>query len=643
MRYKIIIAAMCFGMCGTLSAQSIYPGQHAGKMKKETVAPIQLESFDLKDVRLLPSRFRENMMRDSVWMVSIDVNRLLHSFRTNAGVFAGREGGYMTVKKLGGWESLDCELRGHTAGHLLSAYGLMYAATGSEIFKLKGDSIVNGLASVQEALGNGYLSAFPEELINRNIRGTGVWAPWYTLHKLYSGLMDQYLYADNAQALEVVKKMGDWAYNKLKPLSEETRRRMIRNEFGGVNEAFYNLYALTGDERYRWLARFFYHNEVMDPLRELRDDLGTKHTNTFIPKVIAEARNYELTKDETSRKLTGFFWHTMIDRHTFAPGCSSDKEHYFDPQEMSKHLSGYTGETCCTYNMLKLSRHLFCWTGDEAVAGYYERALYNQILGQQDPETGMVCYFLPLLSGAHKVYSTKENSFWCCVGSGFESHAKYGEAIYYHNDKGIYVNLFIPSEVNWEDKGLTLRQETAFPFEETTVLTVKAVQPVRTTVYLRYPSWSRNVSVRVNGKKMPVKQKPGSYIALTRQWQDGDRIEATYPMQVRIETTPDNPDKGALLYGSLVLAGERGTDGMQAPAPFSDPKLYNDYYTYNYQIPANLQTTLQVDRKHPERTLQRVGKELKFTTGQGDIVRPLYDLHHQRYVVYWDFVGQNSK
>ena len=572
------------------------------------MAPIQLESFDLKDVRLLPSRFRENMMRDSVWMVSIDVNRLLHSFRTNAGVFAGREGGYMTVKKLGGWESLDCELRGHTAGHLLSAYGLMYAATGSEIFKLKGDSIVNGLASVQEALGNGYLSAFPEELINRNIRGTGVWAPWYTLHKLYSGLMDQYLYADNAQALEVVKKMGDWAYNKLKPLSEETRRRMIRNEFGGVNEAFYNLYALTGDERYRWLARFFYHNEVMDPLRELRDDLGTKHTNTFIPKVIAEARNYELTKDETSRKLTGFFWHTMIDRHTFAPGCSSDKEHYFDPQEMSKHLSGYTGETCCTYNMLKLSRHLFCWTGDEAVAGYYERALYNQILGQQDPETGMVCYFLPLLSGAHKVYSTKENSFWCCVGSGFESHAKYGEAIYYHNDKGIYVNLFIPSEVNWEDKGLTLRQETAFPFEETTVLTVKAVQPVRTTVYLRYPSWSRNVSVRVNGKKMPVKQKPGSYIALTRQWQDGDRIEATYPMQVRIETTPDNPDKGALLYGPLVLAGERGTDGMQAPAPFSDPKLYNDYYTYNYQIPANLQTTLQVDRKHPERTLQRVGK-----------------------------------
>lgn len=568
MNYKTIIFALCLGMAGTLAAQSIYPGQHAGKMKVETSAPVAIKGFDLKDIRLLPSRFRDNMLRDSAWMASIDVNRLLHSFRTNAGVWAGREGGYMTVKKLGGWESLDCELRGHTTGHLLSAYGLMYAATGSEIFKLKGDSIVTELGKVQDALGNGYLSAFPEELINRNIKGQSVWAPWYTLHKLFSGLIDQYLYADNMQALAVVTKMGDWAYNKLKPLSEETRRKMIRNEFGGINESFYNLYAVTGDERYKWLAEYFYHNDVIDPLKEQNDDLGTKHTNTFIPKVIAEARNYELTKNEESRKLSDFFWHTMINHHTFAPGCSSQKEHFFDPKQFSKFLNGYTGETCCTYNMLKLSRHLFCWTGDVKIADYYERALYNHILGQQDPETGMVCYFLPLLNGAHKVYSTKENSFWCCVGSGFESHAKYGEAIYYHNDGAIYVNLFIPSVVSWKEKGMTLRQETAFPSEETTVLTVGAEQPVRTTVCLRYPSWSGKASVFVNGKKVSVKQKPGSYIALTRLWKSGDRIEVTYPMQVSLETTPDNPRKAALLYGPIVLAGERGTEGMQAPAPF---------------------------------------------------------------------------
>lgn len=636
MKKKILVVAGLLAMSGALTAQSVYPGQHAGKLKRETVAPMKVKSFDLKDVRLLPSRFRENMMRDSVWMASIEVDRLLHSFRTNAGVFAGREGGYMTVKKLGGWESLDCELRGHTTGHLLSAYGLMYAATGSEQFKQKGDSLVNGLAEVQTALGNGYLSAYPEELINRNIRGTSVWAPWYTLHKLFSGLIDQYLYSDNQKALEVVVRMADWAYHKLKPLDETTRQKMIRNEFGGVNESFYNLYAITGDERHRWLAQFFYHNEVIDPLKELRDDLGTKHTNTFIPKVIAEARNYELTEDENSRKLSDFFWHTMIDHHTFAPGCSSDKEHYFDPARFSKHVSGYTGETCCTYNMLELSRHLFCWTADAAIADYYERALYNHILGQQDPQTGMVTYFLPLLSGSHKVYSTKENSFWCCVGSGFENHAKYGEAIYYHNDKGIYVNLFIPSVVNWREKGLTLRQETDFPAEETTVLTIRAQNPVETTVYLRYPSWSKGVKVFVNGKKIAVKQKPGSYIAITRLWKDGDRITADYPMCLRVETTPDNPQKGALVYGPVVLAGKRGTEGMQAPAPDSNPALYNDYYTYDYHIPAGLRTTLKLDVKYPERSVQRVGTELKFTTSQGDVIEPLYNIHRQRYVVYWD-------
>jgi len=636
MKNRTIIAALCLLVSGSLSAQSIYPGQHSGKLKKETIAPLQVKSFDLKDVRLLPSRFRENMMRDSAWMVSIDVNRLLHSFRTNAGVFAGREGGYMTVKKLGGWESLDCDLRGHTTGHLLSAYGLMYAATDSEIFKLKGDSIVNGLAGVQKALGNGYLSAFPEELINRNLLGTSVWAPWYTLHKLFSGLIDQYLYADNQQALNIVKGMGDWAYGKLKPQAEETRRKMIRNEFGGINESFYNLYAITGDENYRWLAEYFYDNDVIDPLKEHNDDLGTKHANTFVPKVIAEARNYELTQNEVSRKLTNFFWHTIIDHHTFAPGCISQKEHFFDTAHFSKYLNGYTGETCCTYNMLKLSRHLFCWTGDAKVADYYERALYNHILGQQDPESGMVCYFLPLLNGSYKVYSTKENSFWCCVGSGFESHAKYGEAIYYYNDKGIYVNLFIPSEVNWKEKGLVLRQETAFPSDETTKLKISVKEPLQTTVYLRYPSWSGKAMVLINGKKVAMKQKTGSYIALTRQWKDGDRIEVTYPMQVHIETTPDDPNRGALLYGPLVLAGERGTENMKDPAPFSNPALYNDYYTYDYQIPADLKTTLQVDRKHPERALQRVGKELKFTTPQGDVIRPLYDVHRQRYVVYWD-------
>lgn len=618
-------------------AQSVYPGQYEEKFNVKTCVPMAAECFDLQDVRLLPSRFRENMERDSAWMVSIATDRLLHSFRTTAGVYAGREGGYMAVKKLGGWESLDCELRGHTTGHLLSAYALMYAATGSEVFRLKGDSLVSGLAEVQQAHGNGYLSAFPEELINRNIRGTSVWAPWYTLHKIFSGLIDQYVYAGKRQALDIVKRMGDWAYTKLQPLSEETRRKMIRNEFGGINESFYNLYALTGDERYRWLACFFYHNEVIDPLKEGRDELGTKHTNTFIPKVLAEARRYELEGNAGSKELSTFFWDTMLRRHTFAPGCSSDKEHYFDPAQFSKHISGYTGETCCTYNMLKLSRHLFCWDASPQVADYYERALYNHILGQQDSRTGMVAYFLPLLSGAYKVYSTPENSFWCCVGSGFESHAKYAESIYYHNGEGLFVNLFIPSVLDWKEKGMKVRQETRFPVSETTVLTLSMAEPVRTTFRLRYPSWSRDVQVRVNGKRVKVRQQPGSYIAIEREWKDGDRIEATYPMHLTLESAPNNPHRAALLYGPVVLAGALGTEGMLPPAPDSDPSKYNDYYTYDYHIPEGLPTGLKWDAGHPENSVQRISEDgLRFRTADGVTVLPLYDVHRQRYVVYWD-------
>ena len=632
---SLMAHALLWACVSVVVAQSAYPGTYDGKFKVAAKVPLAAESFELQDVRLLPSRFRDNLSRDSAWMVSIGTDRLLHSFRTTAGVHAGREGGYMTVKKLGGWESLDCELRGHTTGHLLSAFALMYAATGSDVFRLKGDSLVAGLAEVQAAHGNGYLSAFPEELVNRNIRGTNVWAPWYTLHKLFAGLIDQYLYAGNAQALDIARGMGEWAYMKLKPLSEETRRKMIRNEFGGVNEAFYNLYALTGDERYHWLAGFFYQNEVVDPLKARSEEFGTKHTNTFIPKVLAEARNYELTGEEGSRVAGEFFWHAMVDRHTFAPGCSSDKEHFFLPGEFGKHISGYTGETCCTYNMLKLTRHLFCWNASSEMADYYERALYNHILGQQDPVTGMVAYFLPLKTGTYKVYSTPENSFWCCVGSGFESHAKYAEAIYYHNAEDLFVNLFIPSEVRWAEKGLTLRLETRFPEEEAVSLTMGLDEPQTFAVKLRYPSWSGNVDVRVNGRRVKVCRQPGGYIKLARRWEDGDRIEVTYPMRLTLERVPGDAGRGAVFYGPVLLAGMLGSEGMQPPAPYSNPALYNDYYTYDYHIPERFSNcALEWDEKKPG--LRRMGAGLEFVAPDGMRLCPLYDIHRQRYVVYWN-------
>lgn len=635
---KVLVVLMLLATSSLIPAQSLYPGQFTNKLKIQNSDGFKARCFELQDVRLLPSRFQDNMKLDAAWMLSLNTKSLLHSFRTNAGVFSGLEGGYKVITKLGGWESLDCDLRGHTTGHLLSALALMYASTGEEVFRMKADTMVNVLAEVQTALNrNGYLSAFGEGLIDRNIQGKSVWAPWYTLHKLYAGLIDQYLYCDNQQALDVVTTMCEWAYVKLSTQDEETRRRMIRNEFGGIGETFYNMYAITGNKKYEWLARFFYHNDRIDPLHDGKDDLAGKHANTFIPKLLAEARNYELNNDPHSKTAAVNFWQNVTHNHSFCTGSNSSKEKFFDYKKMSEYLTGYTGETCNTYNMLKLSRHLFCWEASSDVADYYERALYNHISGQQDPQTGMVSYFLPLMSGSHKVYSSKENSFWCCVGSGFESHAKYAESVYFYDEKGVFVNLMIPSVLNYKAKNAILKQETSFPENgHTTITVIQSDKNSNFAVYLRYPSWASYVRLKINGKEIRVKQKSGSYINITRHWKTGDVIDADFGMELTLAATPDNPAKAAVMYGPVVLAGVAGTDGFTDLQPFSDPEKYNDYYTYDYRVPEGLNNSLTINGTDLSKSLTRIGTELIFRSSEGHILKPLYSIHRERYVVYWD-------
>ena len=548
-------------------------------------AQVVCEPFALKDVKLLSSRFERNMQRDSVWIASIPVNSLLHSFRNTAGVFSSKEGGYMTMQHLAGWESMDCDLRGHITGHLLSAMAYLQ-------MKEKADSLVQGLAEVQRQYGTGYLSAFGEGLIDRNIQGKSVWAPFYTLHKILQGLIDQYTMCGNETALQVAKGMGSWAYNKLKPLSEETRVRMIRNEFGGFNEAMYNLYAITKDENDLWVARFFYHNDKIDPLKQGNTDLGTNHANTFIPKLLGECHNYELFGEEDSRRAAeNLFW-TLVNDHAFVTGEVSDKEHLFKPEAQSKHLTGYDGENCCTYNLLKLADRLFCYQPDSKVADYYERALYNHILGQQDTLTSMVCYFTPLMTGGYRLYSTRDSSFWCCVGSGFESHAKYQSSIYFHSDNVLYVNLFIPSELNWN--GTMIRQETDFPESNKTVLSASQ----QTTMRIRYPYWA--TYMKVNGRK--VKADKDGYVLV----KNARHVEVEFGLSLREEATKDDPSRVALLYGPIVMAGRLD----KVAHPFSDPKKYNDYYTFDYG-------------QHPDVTLGSLP------------VEPFYNMQYCRYVVYW--------
>lgn len=601
-------------MAGSLNSLAI--GSHG----KGQSSQLLCQPFKMTQVHLLPSRFQENMKRDSAWMMSVSVNSLLQSFRNTSGAFSSREGGYMTVKKLGGWEALDCDLRGHITGHLLSAYATLYAQTGSQAVKMKADSIVNGLSEVQQAYGRGgYLSAFAEGLIDRNIQGKSVWAPFYTLHKIVQGMIDQYQMTGNEKALEIAKGMGNWAYNKLKPLSEETRKKMIRNEFGGFNEAMYELYALTKDEKYLWVARYFYHNEKIDPLKAGNPDLGTNHANTFIPKLLGEARNYEMFGAKDSRKAAEFLFWTLVNDHAFVTGELSDKEHLFKPTEQSKHLSGYDGENCCTFNLLKLADHLFSWNPSSKIADYYERALYNHILGQQDPESSMVCYFTPLQTGAYRLYSTRDSSFWCCVGSGFESHVKYASSIYFHSDKDLYVNLFIPSKVDWE--GTTFTQQTSFPQSSTTTFTVDG-NSKQFALRLRYPSWATKMVVKVNGKKVKAVKGTDGYVAISRLWKAGDKIEVQLGMQLREEATKDDASKVALLYGPIVMAGKLD----KVERPFSDPTQYNDYYTFDFKIPAS---TVEKAKYEGLKSIKN------FKMKNGVELVPFYDAHHCRYAVYW--------
>lgn len=545
-----------------------------------------LEGFPLQEVRLTDSRWRDNLERDSVWVCSITAQQALHNFRTTAGVFSALEGGYDAFSKMGGWESPDCDLRGHIVGHLLSTYALLYASTGEDIFRLKGDSIIQGLRQCQRVIGTGYISAFPQEFIYRNLRGETVWAPWYTLHKLMKGVRDQVNLCHNDTAQLILNDFTQWALTIL-PKDEAIRQRAIRNEFGGIAEAIPELY------------NFFYHNEKLNPLYAGNMEMGTMHCNTFLPKVIVECLH-----SERGREMAYRFFHEMVEKHCFVTGSLSDKEHFFDPKQMSYHLSGYTGESCCTYNMLRLAKALYpYYPNDPVIMDYYERALVNHILGQQDPESGMLHYFLPMQTGAYKLYSTPMQSFWCCVGSGFESQAAYADAIYWRNISNettnqrdtIYVNLFIPSILNWKEKGLVLRQQTSFPNGQSSTLIIDQAPAKALTIMVRQPQWT--------GKT--------GYKAYTRKWKKGDQISISLPMKEHYVYTPDSAYV-AIMNGPIVLAGQLS----KVENPFSDPTKHNDYYTYDYNEPDEIKTI---------RLSQKCAIELK----------PIYDTHHQRYVIYW--------
>ena len=618
--------------CGTMAILTAVLQSSGALGQARLKVPLKAEPFSLQQVRLLDGPFKHAMELDQKYLLSLDPDRLLHNFRVNAGLPS-------SAKPLGGWEEPKCELRGHSVGHYLSACAMMYASTGDARLKERADLIVAELAKCQGKIGSGYLSAFPEEFIDRVEAGKRVWAPWYTLHKIYAGLLDVHLLCDNREALEVLEMACHWVKSRTDKLSDEQVQLMLRNEHGGMNDVLAELYAVTGDPQYLKLSQRFNHWAVLGPLAKREDRLTGLHANTQFPKILGAARQYDFTGEERLHTIATYFWDVVTKERSYVIGGNSDNEAFSPKEELSKHIGPSTTETCNTYNMLKITRRLFCWDPKAEYADYYERALYNHILASQNPETGMVVYYLPLKTGSQKVFSSPNDSFWCCVGTGMENHAKYGDSIYFHGvstgggPKTLFVNLFIASELDWREQGIKLRQETRYPEEQATRLVFTCEKPVELSLKVRHPYWAvSGIEIAVNGEKQAVSSRPGSYATISRQWKTGDRVEVKMPMSLRTEGFRDNPRKLAVMYGPLVLCAEV-EPGSLLQAIVAEPGQVLSSVKPVEGKPLEFSASAKVFR-----TLGAVGQVGNLP--HDVTLAPLYQEYQSPYIVYWDVLDE---
>ncbi len=603
--------------------------------------PSKAEPFSLARVRLLEGPFRDAMLRNGEYLMRLSPDRLLAKFRVEAGLDPKAE-------SYGGWEGRD--IAGHSLGHYLTGLSLAYAATGDPFFKQRVDYIVDELAACQarnpDKLVDAKTQRRPQvwrELARGEIRGVerhninGAWVPWYAIHKVYAGLRDAWLYTGNSTAKTVFLNLADWTQTITGKLSEEQMQQMMACEFGGMNEVLADAYALSGKSAHLALARKFEHKAVMDPLAAQHDELAGLHANTQIPKIIGEARLYEVSGDERPRRISEFFFRTVLDRYTYANGGNSDKEWFGKPGAQSEHMSGQMTETCNTYNMLKLAVQLFSWEPRAFLMDYYERALWNQIYNSQDRKTGMFTYKHGLYGGWFQPFSRPEEDFWCCVGSGMENHSKYAEAIYFHHDADLWVNLFIPSELDWSERKIRVRQTTRFPNESSSSLRISTPAPARFAMHLRYPQWAgKAFAIRINGKAWKHGGKRGEFATIDRTWRDGDTVSISMPFELRYEATPDNPNRVAFFYGPVLLAGLFGTANMPEGGPYGK-EASDGWKLPNPTIPP------LVGLEKPLATWMRpvAGKPLTFTAASAGnpstvTLVPMWESHHQRFTVYWD-------
>ena len=538
--------------------------------------PIKVRPLPLDAVRLKPSVFFDAVETNRRTLLSLSPERLLHNFYASAGLPTKGE-------TYGGWEARG--IAGHTLGHYLSALSLLHAQTGDAEVRDRLRHTIAEMARVQAAHGDGYVGGTTVERDGRQVDGkivfeeirkgdirtggfdiNGGWVPLYTWHKVHAGLIDAVRLGDLPEAMPVMLAMADYLGTILEGLDDAAMQKLLAAEHGGLNDSYAETYALTSNPRWRRLAERIYHQKVLAPLAAHKDDLPGLHANTQIPKLIGLARLYELTGEQRHADAARFFHQTVAQHHSYVIGGNSEREHFGLPDQISTRITERTCEACNSYNMLKLTRHLYGWRPDAALFDYYERIHLNHLLAHQHPETGMFVYFMPLSAGARRTWSTPEDSFWCCVGSGMETHAKHGESIFWHDDAALFVNLFIPATGAWKERGLEVELDTGYPFSEQVTLRVTKAPRAATVIALRLPAWCDTPALALNGTRQPLDRASG-YARLSRRWRAGDSITLTLPMRVRTEATPDDPRMLAYLSGPLVLAADLGP----ADQPFNGP------------------------------------------------------------------------
>jgi uncharacterized protein len=593
---------------------------------------LRLRQFPPHLVRLGPGPVLDAFDVNRRHLTALDPERLLHMFRVTAGRLS-------SAVPLGGWEAPDNELRGHFLGHYLSACAFAAAAAGDRTLQERTAYVVRELARCQAAHGNGYLSAFPEELFDRLRAGKPAWAPWYTLHKIMAGLLDVHTLTGNGEALAVLRGMAGWTAGWVGPLGDAAMARVLEREYGGMNAFLYDLSEVTGEARWRALAHRFDHERIFEPLASGRDELKGLHANTTVPKIIGAARRYELTGERRYHDAARTFWHSVVEHRCFATGGTGSEENWnTEPGRLLAELGPYSQECCVTYNMRKLTRHLFAWTGDPTYAEYEERTLFNSILGTQHPRDGQKLYYVPMASGWWKLFGTPLHDFWCCSGTGAESFAMLSQGIWWEGDDALYVNQYVPSTLDWQARGVTVAQATRFPEEGKTTLTVSTVRPQRFTLRVRIPAWTGpGAGARLNGRPLDAFAAPGGYLQLERTWRDGDRVELTLPLTLRVEALPDAPNRQAVLYGPLVLAGRLGTEGISPETLRAEP-------TKPRTVPEFRGRAVEAPRvgsrgEAATEWVEPTGRPLEFRTrnqGQATILVPFAQVIDERYLIYWE-------